>query len=111
MTFDEHGRLLSQQRKAFLSELVESEVEDLFVFSHGWNTTPEQSRELYDAVFPLISEASLVHETLGRIGFAGIIWPSIWFPETDANVEGCRARSRQTKRIEPRTTTIQAARH
>lgn len=87
LVFDEQGRMPTLSSEVFISELLESKVEDLFVFSHGWNTNPDQARELYDTMFPLISEATQGLDTLGRVGFVGVIWPSIWFPETEAHVE------------------------
>jgi hypothetical protein len=86
LVFDEDGRFTAPDRDTFLRELAASGVEDLFVFSHGWNNDQEAARELYDDMFPRISEASSNIDTLGRVGFAGVLWPSMWFPETPAYV-------------------------
>src|SRR6478672_10712395 len=86
LMFDEHGTLSAPDRGKFLDELTNSNVEDLFIFSHGWNNDHEQARALYRDMFPMLADASGSVEALGQVGFAGVLWPSIWFPETPAHV-------------------------
>jgi hypothetical protein len=86
LVFDEDGRLVQLDEEAFFIQLESSGVEDVFVFSHGWNNDANAARSLYDAMFPLIAEASGAVEGVGRVGFVGVLWPSVWFPETPAHV-------------------------
>src|SRR4051794_30459686 len=86
MVFDEDGKLLGFDRETFFRQLKDSGVEDLFVFSHGWNNDAKEARGLYDDMFPLVASACRGVETLGRVGFVGVLWPSVWFPETPAVV-------------------------
>ena len=59
-------------------------VTDLFVFSHGWGTSQDSARQLYNTMFPLIRTAAHGLAGIGTVGFAGIYWPSLWFPPTPA---------------------------
>lgn len=84
LVFDEKGRLTAPAREAFLGEVAAEGVADLFVFSHGWGTSEAGARGLYGAMFPLIRDAAGGAANIGRIGFVGIYWPSLWFPDTPA---------------------------
>jgi hypothetical protein len=84
LDFDERGALIRPARDGFLTDVAGEQVEDLFVVSHGWNTSAGSARNLYDAMFPLIRQAAGA-AGLGRSGFVGIYWPSLWFPPTPAN--------------------------
>jgi hypothetical protein len=82
--FDDKGRVTAPAQGDFLAEVVAGGVTDLFMFSHGWGTSEKSARVLYDAMFPMIRDAA--HDTagIGTVGFAGIYWPSLWFPDTPA---------------------------
>jgi hypothetical protein len=88
--FDEQGRLTSPSKGDVLDEvttkqeLTTKQVDDLFVFSHGWGTSEQNARDLYDEMFPLIRDAAASEDGIGTVGFAGIYWPSLWFPPTPA---------------------------
>jgi hypothetical protein len=85
LNFDEKGVLTRPaDGTAFLDEVAGSGMTDLFVFSHGWGTSEQTARGLYDTIFPLIRDAARALPALGPIGFAGIYWPSLWFPDTPA---------------------------
>jgi len=86
LVFDEGGASQGLDRGEFFEELRDRGVEDLFVFSHGWNNDASAARDLYDDMFPRIRDACEGVEFLGPIGFAGVLWPSVWFPETPASV-------------------------
>lgn len=86
LVFTENGTLHQPDRESFFDELAGFEVEDLFVFSHGWNNDARAARELYDDMFPRIRDACAGVDTLSKIGFAGVLWPAVWFPETPAYV-------------------------
>jgi hypothetical protein len=81
--FDERGALTQPSRTDFLDEVARENVEDLFVISHGWNTSATSAHDLYTTMFPMIRQAAGTHG-LGRLGFVGIHWPSLWFPATPA---------------------------
>ena len=85
LRFDERGGLTEPaDRNGFLGGVAASVVTDLFLFSHGWGTSEQAARNLYDTMFPLIRDAAAATPGLGRAGFAGIYWPSLWFPDTPA---------------------------
>jgi hypothetical protein len=50
---------------------------------------------LDNAIFPMIREAAQGMPRLGRLGFAGIYWPSLWFPPTPATPPPAAAGSPQ----------------
>ncbi len=81
LTFDKSGALTSPAAGEFLTEAAASGVADLFVMSHGWGSSVGGARGLYKAMFPLVATAVKQAHGIGPIGFAGIIWPSLWFPD------------------------------
>jgi hypothetical protein len=84
MSFDETGRLTAPLTGNFLDEVAAAGVTDLFLFSHGWGTSEKNARALYDAMFPMIRDAATGVAAVGSLGFAGVYWPSLWFPDTPA---------------------------
>jgi hypothetical protein len=84
LQFDEHGQLTSPASGDFLSEVAAAGVTDLFAFSHGWGTAQDAALALYNEMFPMIRNAAHGLAGIGTIGFAGIYWPSLWFPPTPA---------------------------
>jgi len=84
LQFNEDGQLTSPVRDGFLAEVAAAGVTDLFVFSHGWGASQDGARRLYGQMFPLIRDAAHGLGGLGTLGFAGVYWPSLWFPPTQA---------------------------
>jgi hypothetical protein len=84
LQFDENGQLTSPAQGDVLGEVAAAGVTDLFAFSHGWGTSQDAARGLYDQMFPMIRDAAQGMAGLGKVGFAGIYWPSLWFPPTPA---------------------------
>jgi hypothetical protein len=84
LQFDEKGNLTAPARDDFLNDVDGQNIEDLFMFCHGWGTATDDAQALYGAMFPMIREAAQGVPRLGRLGFAGIYWPSLWFPPTPA---------------------------
>jgi hypothetical protein len=84
LQFDENGRLTSPAQGDFLAGVAAAGVTDLFVFSHGWGTAQDAASRLYGQMFPMIRNAAHGLPGLGKLGFAGIYWPSLWFPPTPA---------------------------
>lgn len=56
-------------------------IDDLFVFSHGWNCGTVSARGLYHGMFGLM--AGLLGSRLQRTAAAGLFWPSLLFPDDD----------------------------
>jgi hypothetical protein len=86
LQFDENGNLTSPAQGDFVAQVAGQGVQDLFMFSHGWDTSPGDAQALYATMFPLIETAALGAPGLGKLGFAGIYWPSMWFPPTPATL-------------------------
>jgi hypothetical protein len=84
LKFDEKGGMDPRDRQTILDEIDADNLADLFIFSHGWGTVEQDARALYDTMFPLIRDAATNAPNLGPMGFAGIYWPSLWFPDTPA---------------------------
>jgi hypothetical protein len=84
LEFNEKGRLTAPASEAFLNEVAAEGTADLYVFSHGWGTSEGSARGLYGTMFPLIRDAARGAADAGKLGFAGIYWPSLWFPDTPA---------------------------
>ncbi|MFI6499020.1 hypothetical protein [Nonomuraea typhae] len=74
--FDQDGTLLT-------GDLQTGHAENLFVFSHGWNSSEDSARRLYSSLFgrmaPMLS---------GEAAFAGVLWPSLLFPEDEPAADG-----------------------
>ena len=81
LIFDENGALTSGTPDAVTAHIAAAGIDNLFVFSHGWGTQQGQAEQLYQQMFPLLAAAADQRPQLGSVGFAGIIWPSIWFPD------------------------------
>ncbi|MEV0093062.1 serine-threonine protein kinase [Streptomyces sp. NPDC050738] len=76
ITFDADGDVDPRER----DRLAELDVTDLVMFTHGWNNSRPVATALYEHFFApipgLLSGARSV-----RIGFAGVIWPSMAFAD------------------------------
>ncbi|MFJ3902733.1 serine-threonine protein kinase [Streptomyces sp. NPDC090025] len=62
-----------------LAALARQGCTDLVLFTHGWNNTPSVASGLFDrflAPFPATVTAAGV-----RLGFAGLVWPSVMFSD------------------------------
>jgi hypothetical protein len=84
LQWDENGKLTAPAQGDFLDETAAAGITDLFAFSHGWGTSQDSALALYNQMFPMIRDAAHGLEGIGAIGFAGIYWPSLWFPPTPA---------------------------
>lgn len=84
LAFRKNGDLTGRTVQEFVDGVAAEDVDDLFVFSHGWGTSESMARELYDDMFPRIAAAAAGRNGTGTVGFAGIFWPSLWFPDTPA---------------------------
>src|SRR4028119_1411638 len=77
--------------QTFLREVKEQGLTDLFVFSHGWNNDPAVARRLYRGFFgevrKLLDDAGVTKSRQAKVGTAGVIWPSILFPDEDTGAD------------------------
>src|SRR6185503_19396766 len=74
----------------FVDEVNDANLTDLFIFSHGWNNDRTAAMSLYDRFFAEMSK--VFHDDRlpkknpnARIGVAGVIWPSILWPDDAAS--------------------------
>lgn len=84
LQFNENGQLTSPAQGDFLAQVAAAGITDLFAFSHGWGTSQDSASKLYGQMFPMIRTAAHGLPGLGKLGFAGVYWPSLWFPPTPA---------------------------
>ncbi|MGW2396204.1 serine-threonine protein kinase [Kitasatospora sp. NPDC001664] len=81
LRFDSDGTLLADD--GLVADLPGSGVRELFVFSHGWNTSDAGARALYAYTFGELARqlAAFAPSWQGKVGVAGVYWPSLLFPE------------------------------
>lgn len=79
--FDEQGSLVDDGQLP--AQLPDRRLSDLFVFCYGWNNSVATARDLYQAMFTLLSEQVGGHAVGRLVGTVGIFWPSLVFPEDD----------------------------
>lgn len=77
--FDAAGALLADG--GLPAAISAGGIDDLFVFSHGWNSSTVSARRLYHGMFGLM--AGLLGGRLQRTAAVGLFWPSLLFPEDD----------------------------
>src|ERR1700735_200155 len=82
--WDQTGKLIAPAEGHFLDETAAAGITDLFAFSHGWGTSQDSALALYNRMCPMIRDAAHNLAGIGKVGFAGIYWPSLWFPPTPA---------------------------
>ncbi|WP_434588218.1 serine-threonine protein kinase [Streptomyces sp. A5-4] len=94
VTFDADGDIDVRQR----ARLAELDVTDLVMFAHGWNNDRGTANRLYDRFFSPFP--GLVADEPGvRLGYAGIMWPSIRF--ADEPIPDFEPRGAVTPRVTP----------
>jgi hypothetical protein len=82
--FDEQGKAAGGEVDALLAELPGKDLTDLFVFSHGWNSSRGQARRLYQRYFEQVpgllaqggGQGPALGEPLPSVGTLGVVWPS-----------------------------------
>ncbi|MGW1074595.1 serine-threonine protein kinase [Streptomyces sp. NPDC002537] len=81
LTFDENGGPDPAERDALVQGLARRNITDLVMFSHGWNNNRSTATALYDRFFAPFP--GLLAGAAGgrRVGYAGVIWPSMDFPD------------------------------
>lgn len=101
LSFAQDGRLISPARRTFLNEVSASGVRDLFVLSHGWNTSQDDANDLYASLLPMVAQAADHTPALGPIGLVGVHWPSLWFPDPPGTAAGASARAGHAQSTQP----------
>src|SRR5579859_6299398 len=86
VTFDEQGRPAPQAGvDTLLADLPGQTLTDLFIFSHGWNNDVPMARATYGRFFQTMRDVlqtpGLTFQRAGSIGTAGVIWPSMLWPD------------------------------
>jgi hypothetical protein len=81
--FGEDGGL--EQDTGLRRAVAAGTVDDVFVFSHGWNSGTESARRLYAQMFGLIGDIleRRAPDRAARTAVAGVLWPSLLFPGDD----------------------------
>lgn len=79
--FDQHGALTSGTQDALAAEIAAAGVSNLFLMSHGWNNDVAAAEALYGRMFPIIKAQCDLNPDVDDVGFIGLVWPSILFPD------------------------------
>lgn len=94
-TFDENGAATNPtEHAATVDDISAQSLTDLFIFSHGWNNDRNTALSLYRRYFgemvKLLNDPAFPARRAATVGLAGIVWPSILWPDEtpDANVPG-----------------------
>ncbi|MCX5336787.1 serine-threonine protein kinase [Streptomyces sp. NBC_00140] len=77
LTFDADGDVDGQGWDRLLAEVIDRGVNDLIVFAHGWNNDSSGATSLYRRFFEPIPQLA----QQARIGYVGVIWPSMRFSD------------------------------
>ncbi|MFI9204562.1 serine-threonine protein kinase [Streptomyces sp. NPDC053048] len=111
LTFDAEGDADPGERDALVRGVAERDVTDLVVFAHGWNNDRSMATRLYDRFFAPFPGVLADAGAPARLGYAGVIWPSMRF--TDEPVPDFPARDAvppgDGPRLEPATLRALAA--
>ena len=79
--FDEEGSPVGREYDELVAEVPLAGITDLFVFSHGWNNDERTAAELYTGFFGQLVEVANDEGVTAGIGFAGVFWPSMRWPD------------------------------
>ncbi|GGM01473.1 hypothetical protein GCM10010129_51210 [Streptomyces fumigatiscleroticus] len=77
LTFDADGDVDGWERQRLFAGAADRGVRDLVVFAHGWNNDRAVAARLHSRFFAPIPDLS----PAARIGYVGVVWPSIRFPD------------------------------
>jgi hypothetical protein len=78
--FDKDGNTDAQARAALINQIPKTNLTDLIIMSHGWNSTPDHARALYQQWFGMLSSL-LPRGSTAKLGTIGVIWPSMMWPD------------------------------
>jgi hypothetical protein len=91
LTFDKDGQPTDAGSiSRSITEVKQDGITDLFIFSHGWNNDRTAAMNLYRDFFgemtKILGDQGFPRKNAAaRIGFAGVIWPSILWPDDIAS--------------------------
>lgn len=85
LEFSQDGNLIGHD--GLLEAVGAQGVRDLIIFSHGWNSSVKSARALYTDMFTLIA-GMLPADRRATTTTAGVIWPSLLFPEDEPAADG-----------------------
>jgi hypothetical protein len=90
LTFDKEGRPDdADSLSRFPVEVKQEGITDLFIFSHGWNNDRSAAMTLYQTFFgemsKILEDKRFPKKGSIQVGFAGVIWPSILWPDDVAS--------------------------
>ena len=89
VTFGKDGAMLGATPADVAADIVAANIDDLFVFAHGWNNDTAAAEDLFQVMFAQMAQLSAsAPAPLANIGFVGVFWPSIWFPEPPTSSAG-----------------------
>ncbi len=77
LTFDADGDVDEPERDRLLADVTQRGVRDLLVFAHGWNNERSGATRLYGRFFAPVPSLA----PRARLGYAGVIWPSMMFAD------------------------------
>ena len=74
----------------FVGDVKSQGITDVFIFSHGWNSDRATALSLYQRFFgeisKILNDGQVPKKNAAtRVGFAGIVWPSILWPDDAAS--------------------------
>ncbi|MHC5908835.1 serine-threonine protein kinase [Streptomyces sp. S6] len=75
LTFDADGDVNPAERDRLLKEAGPRGVQDLILFSHGWNNDRSRATALFRAFFAPIPNLA----PHAKLGYVGVVWPSMRF--------------------------------
>ncbi|MEU6402693.1 serine-threonine protein kinase [Streptomyces sp. NPDC046985] len=77
LTFDADGDADPAERDRLLAQAAERGVRDLIVLAHGWNEDRPDAARLFSRFFAPVPGLA----PAARIGYAGVMWPSMRFAD------------------------------
>ncbi|GAA0456268.1 serine-threonine protein kinase [Streptomyces sp. NPDC046215] len=80
LAFDSGGDVDPAARDALVAGVARENLTDLVVFAHGWNNDRPRATRLYDRFFAPFPDLLRAADGV-RVGYAGVIWPSMHFAD------------------------------
>jgi pimeloyl-ACP methyl ester carboxylesterase len=77
LTFDADGDADGREQDRLIQEVPRRKVRDLIVFTHGWNNDRSAATRLFSQFFEPVPELA----PTARLGYVGVIWPSMRFSD------------------------------
>lgn len=90
LEFDRSGTPVDANAvETFLEDVAARRLTDVFIFSHGWNNDRVDALSLYRRFFEgmttILDDAQRQKKRSAHVGLAGVIWPSILWPDDAAS--------------------------